>query len=286
MAEISNLRTEISNPKNGAVLADEEFDRLRKTVYSFTGIALDDNKKYLLENRLRSLLLLHNIADYETLHRQVLANDGTLRQNFIDAVSTHETSFFRDKSPFVLLAHKIFPDLETEHPSKSIKIWCAACSTGQEVYSVAITAKEVLLDLQKYPIHITGTDISDASVAYASRGYYSAFEVGRGLDASQIQKYFLVENKNYKIVDEIRSLCTFTKHNLFVDAYPANLHIVFCRNVAIYFQESDRRKIFEKIHKSLLNGGILLIGSTETLQEHSDLFTRKVFQDKVYYVKK
>jgi chemotaxis protein methyltransferase CheR len=199
--------------------------------------------------------------------------------------------FFRDKAPFEVLQHKIIPDLidlKTVHHNMvgkiPLRIWSAACSTGQEAYSTAMTLKEMLPDMNKFDIKIVGTDISDAAVAAASYGVYSKFEIERGLSPDKLNKYFEPCGSGWKIKDELRVLATFKKFNLFDNLQMlGKFDLVFCRNVAIYFSIDDRRKLFDRIAQVLHPHGSLIIGSSEYLTGICDKFEPHRHIKTVYY---
>ncbi len=165
-----------------------------------------------------------------------------------------------------------------------MKIWSSACSTGQEVYSIAIVLKELLPDFKKYNIKLLGTDISDAAVAQASSGKYNKFEIERGLARDKLQKFFTLNGGAWKIKDEIRAVATFKKQNLML---PFNglgkFDIIFCRNVAIYFSMADRKKVFNKLADMLMPDGYLIIGSTESLTGVCPKFIPERHMRSVYY---
>jgi chemotaxis protein methyltransferase CheR len=148
----------------------------------------------------------------------------------------------------------------------NIRIWSAACSTGQEIYSLAIILKELIPDQKKYRIKLLGTDISDDAVAQASYGKYNRFEIERGLEKDQLQKYFVSNGSSWKIRDDIRAMAVFQKRNL-MEPFTGigQFDVVFCRNVAIYFSIEDRKRLFDKIAGVMAPDGYLVIGSTESL---------------------
>jgi chemotaxis protein methyltransferase CheR len=263
-----------------------------KYILDITGIELDESKAYLIETRLGALAEEYQCSSYRELCSKAKLDSGkTIENRIIDAISTNETLFFRDIGPFEVLQHKILPDLIDRRTGQSsghlpipIRIWSAACSTGQEVYSIAIVLKELLPDFNKYRITLTGTDISDAAVTRASFGKYNKFEIERGLSKTTLQKYFIANSGNWKICDEIRGMVTFGKRNIL---QPFNgigkFDIVFCRNVAIYFNIEDRRKLFENIAGVLAPDGYLVIGSTESLTGISPMFESKRYLRTIYY---
>jgi len=272
-------------------ITPDEFKIIAKYIHAISGIFLDQSKAYLIETRLGSLLEETGCSSYSDLYRKAKA-DGTkaIERKIIDAISTNETLFFRDTSPFDVLQHKILPDLIDLHTAKSsflppqIRIWSAACSTGQEVYSIAIVLKELLSDPKKYNLKVLGTDISDAAIAQSSYGSYNKFEIERGLQADKLTKYFSRNGDNWKIKDDIRAMVQFSKLNLLL---PVNglgkFDIVFCRNVAIYFDTEDRKKLFNKIADILEPDGYLIIGSTESLTGICPRFEPKRYIRSIFY---
>lgn len=255
-------------------ITPDEFKLIAKYIYNISGIHLEPSKTYLVETRLNSLLEELDCQSYSELHHKSKADASrSIEKKIVDAISTNETLFFRDTGPFDLLRHKILPDLIDSRTAKtssllpiSLRIWSAACSTGQEVFSIAIVLKELLSDLKKYNIKLLGTDISDAAVAQASYGTYGKFEVERGLAPDKLRTYFTPNGDTWKIKDEIRAMATFKKLNLML---PFNglgkFDIVFCRNVAIYFTPDDRKKLFHNLAEVLNPDGYLIIGATESL---------------------
>ncbi|MBF0572965.1 MAG: protein-glutamate O-methyltransferase CheR [Desulfamplus sp.] len=268
-----------------------EFDILSKYIMEISGIALSKGKEYLIETRLNPLMEQLGCASYSELHKKAKFDPKKdIEKKIIDAISTNETYFFRDKSPFTLIQHKIIPDL-IDRRSKNktvlkpaIRLWSAANSTGQEIYSIAMALDEIGITPQKYQIKLLGTDISDAAIAQASYGRYNKFEVARGLEPKRLNKYFTQDGDYWKIKDEIRAMVQFQKMNLmkpFVGL--GKFDIILCRNVMIYFTEEDRRRIYANIAKVLEPDGYLIIGATESLANNSDLFVSKRYLNSVFY---
>ncbi len=268
----------------------DEFKVIAKYVYDISGISLEANKAYLVETRLSGLVEEHGCTSFSEFYYKAKSDTSKQIANAaIDAITTQETLWFRDTGPFELLKHKIIPDLIDVKTNSSraggipLRIWSAACSTGQEAYSIAIVLKELLGDLSKYSIKIVGTDISDAALAAASQGKYNKFEIERGLPADKLQRYFVKEGDLWKIKDEIRAMATFRKLNLLSPlAGLGRFDIVFCRNVAIYFSAEDRKALFSKIANLLEPHGSLIIGCSEYLagicpQFESQRHLRSVF---------
>ncbi len=273
-------------------ISQDEVRLIIKYIYDISGIFLNNSKVYLLETRLGDLLDRHGFSSYRELYLKA-KNDKSkvLEKDIINRITTNETLFFRDSSPFELLQHKILPDLIDLRTGSSngatpvnINIWSSACSTGQEVYSIAIVLKELLGTDRRYNIKLMGTDISDEAVAKASYGEYNRFEVERGLSPDKLKKYFILKDNTWKVRDEIRAMATFKKLNLM---YPFNglgrFDIIFCRNVAIYFSLEDRKKLFDRLARILNRDGSLVIGSTESLTGISELFEPRRYLRSIFY---
>jgi chemotaxis protein methyltransferase CheR len=255
-------------------ITPDEIKLISQYVYQISGIALDEKKAYLLETRLSGLAEEYGCASYFELYQKAKQDAGlTLERKIINAMTTNETLFFRDHSPFELFRHKLLPELIDKRASQSyantpvtIRIWSSACSTGQEIYSLAIVLKELLPNRSKYNIKLLGTDISDQAIAQASYGQYNKFEIERGLDRDKLERYFQANGSHWKIKDDIRAMAVFKKLNLMQPFQTlGKFDIIFCRNVAIYFTLEDRKKLFNRIADLLEPDGYLVIGSTESL---------------------
>jgi chemotaxis protein methyltransferase CheR len=270
-----------------------ELKLVAQYIMDISGIFLDQSKSYLFETRLSSVAEANGCKTYQDLQAKAKKDPTkSIEKAIIDAITTNETLFFRDKGPFELMQHKILPEVIDARASKSalktqIKIWSAAASTGQELYSIAIVIKELLKDTPGYVFTLLGTDISDAAIAQASYGKYNRFEIERGLDKKYLQKFFTLFGDSWKIKDEIRAMVNFRKLNLM---HPftglGKFDIIFCRNVAIYFTLEDRKKLFNKLADSLADDGYLVIGSTESLTGVCPRFIPKRHLRSIFYQKK
>ncbi len=269
----------------------DEFNVLTKYIYAVSGVALDSTKTYLVETRLKSMMQRYGCASYMELHTKAKGDQsGNMEKEIVNAITTNETLFFRDASPFEVFKHKILPDLIDARSKSSsgrsipIRIWSAACSTGQEVYSIAIALREALGNLSNFQISIIGTDISDEAVTKASYGKYNKFEIERGLPVQTLNKYFTLMGDGWKIKDEIRSMAVFKKFNLMKPfAGLGKFDVVFCRNVAIYFTPADKKLVFDKIAGVLEPDGSLIIGSTESLTGVTNMFEAKRYMRSIFY---
>ena len=269
-----------------------EFRLWVKYVYDISGILLEPAKSYLIESRLGPLLKEYACRTFGDLyHKSRIDSTRTIEKRIIDQITTNETLFFRDNAPFEMLKYKILPDVVDQKTQKtfscspvSLRIWSAGCSTGQEVYSIAIALKEILVDLNKYHVMVLGTDISGMAIARASQGTYSQFEMDRGLTSERMEQYFIHEGDMWKIKDEIRAMATFKKMNLMQPFMGlGKFDIIFCRNVAIYFTIEDRKKLFRQIEDVLAVDGGLIIGSTESLTGITLQFEPKRYLRSVFY---
>jgi chemotaxis protein methyltransferase CheR len=269
-------------------IADHELPLVADYVHRVSGIVIEPAKAYLVESRLGPMLERERASTY--LELVALAQrdaSGTLCTRIIDAITTNETSFFRDARPFELLAHKLVPDLLERQMGATrprIDIWSAAASTGQEVYSIAMVLEELLFDTGRYGIRILGTDISDATLARASRGRYSEYELSRGLDSRRKERFFQPVDRDWQIKDRLRALATFRPLNLLARfRHVGTYDIIFCRNVAIYFSPQNRLSLFDRLVDQLRPGGVLIIGSTESLIGVTRRLERQSFHGAVYY---
>ena len=270
----------------------DEARALSQYIYSLCGVSLDESKNYLLENRLAPLLLENSCASFSEFYLKARSDPTkNIPRKIVDAVTTGETSFFRDTAPFELFQNKLLPDLidrkkRNSPPGSpiSIRIWSAACSSGQEVYTTAILLQETLGNSANYNIHLIGTDISDQAVARASYGVFSRMEVERGLASDRLHRHFTVVEKGWKIRDELRAMASFKKLNLMEDfSSLGRFDIIFCRNVAIYFTEADKIRLFSKLGNVLNPDGALIIGSTESLTGLCPQFEPMRYLRSVYY---
>lgn len=255
----------------------EDIDAVCGLVLDLCGVYLDQSKGYLIEARLADLVTRTGCKTYAELARKArVTSDRALQTQIVDAITTNETLFFRDNSPFEALRHKVIPDLidskaGTVFPRR-IRIWSAACSTGQEPYSIAITLRELIPDLDDWDITILGTDVSDAAVKRASLGLYAPHEIERGLSPAHLNKYFRRVGKDWQVRDELRTLVSYQKLNLLQPfASLGTFDVVLCRNVAIYFTPEARRDVFRRLAERLPANGYLFVGASESL---TDLGTR------------
>lgn len=247
----------------------EEIPAVAKLVGDLCGVVLDESKGYLIDSRLGSIAEKAGCANYADFCRKARA-DRTVQNHIIDAITTQETLFFRDNSPFEAMKHKAIPetiDAKAGTPfPKRLRIWSAACSTGQEPYSIAMTLSDLLPDIGTWDINVLATDICDSAVAQASLGRYAKHEIQRGMAPNMLSKYFQEEPGGWRVKEELRAMIRFDRRTLlqpFTGLGPFD--VIFCRNVAIYFETDVKRDLFNRLSDRLTPDGYLFVGSSESL---------------------
>ncbi len=270
-------------------LLPEERQSVAQYIHQICAISLDETKDYLIEGRLSRLVVETRAPSFSHFLNLVKRDpSGALKRKIIDEITTGETLFFRDSAPFELMRHKIVPELIDRRSRGTvrtpIRIWSAACSTGQEIYSIAILLKELLGDTSRYNIQLLGTDISDEAISRASRAVFSQIEISRGLTDSARAKSFVPESGGWKLRDDIRGMVSFRKLNLMEDFTSlGRFDVVFCRNVAIYFNERDRASLFTRIGQRMDGDSYLVVGSMESLSGICPQFEAKRHLRSVFY---
>lgn len=256
----------------------EGFEYVSTMVRSDAGLVLDKGKEYLVEARLRPLVQeagLTSVQDF--IQRLRMPTSGAMRRRVIEAMTTNETSFFRDLHPFDTLRKTVLPRvIQNRREERRISIWSAACSTGQEPYTIAMLIREHFPELANWTCKIIATDISREVLARAQSGRYSQLEVNRGMPVQFLSRYFTRDKLDWEIRKDIRSMVEFVEMNL-IRAWPPmpRIDIVFLRNVLIYFDVSVKRRIFEGVHRLIRSDGYLLLGNCETTLGIHDGFERQ-----------
>ena len=241
-----------------------------------SGLILASDKAYLLNTRLRPLARKHGFHDLDDLIAAIRqGGDEDLLGEVTDAITTNESFFFRDGMPFERFKDTVLSRLiESRAKERSIRIWCAAASTGQEPYSLAMVLDEKKNELDGWQIDIVATDISPASLERARSGVYSQFEVQRGLPAILLVKYFKkLEDGRWEIDPSLRKMVNFQELNLLKDFKSlGRFDVVFCRNVLIYFDNQTKGDILERIGRQMAGDGLLFLGGAETVYGISERF--------------
>jgi chemotaxis protein methyltransferase CheR len=257
-------------------LSDDIYKQFCSFLEAQCGIVLGENKQYLVKSRLIPLITQFNLESLADLIEQAISNrNRQLRTMVIDAMTTNETLWFRDQYPFELLGSKLFPELL--QTKKSIKIWSAASSSGQEAYSIAMSVLEYKkskpgVDLT---VQITGTDISDSMLDVCKAGEYDILALSRGLSDARKKQFFvpLAEGNKMQVRPEVKKMTAFKNLNL-LDSYASvgKFDIIFCRNVLIYFSSNLKSKILNQFATALNPGGYLILGASESLSGLTDKF--------------
>ena len=242
------------------------FALLQRFLRETSGLSLENDKLYLVEDRLRGILRERGIAGLDDLAQRL---HGDRRSDLADAVAEsltiNETSFFRDRSLFSAVADKLLPRLlATRRDKRRLRIWCAGCSTGQEPYSLAMLLDDMTRQLSGWQVEIVATDLSRSVVEFAKAGIYSQFEVQRGLPVSMLLRHFSRAGDGWRISDYLRAKVTFRTQNLLAiprDAGPFDL--VFCRNVLFYFDAPTKRRVISGLVETLAPDGFIALGGAE-----------------------
>lgn len=247
-----------------------DFLNLKSAIENISGISIEAAKDYLIESRLTPLLKKYELDNFKVLETLLIRGTKTdLIQDVVDQIVTPETRFFRDEKMFSVLEKDIFPELFAIE--SNVSLLSAGSSTGQEAYSLAMLFKASLPYFFDR-VTIDGVDISKKSIDKARLAQYTEFEVKRGLSSSMRDQFLEEKNGSYHIIPKISSKVTFRQLNLLKDSLPGRYDMIFFRNVAIYFSETNKRAVFQSIHHALKKNGILVIGSSESLQGLNELY--------------
>jgi chemotaxis protein methyltransferase CheR len=258
-------------------MSPADFQFVCRLVRDHSAIVLEEGKEYLVEARLTPLvrqLELQSIGDL--VGRLRGGADRTLAEQVVEAMVTTETLFFRDRHPFETLRTAVLPELMARRtPEKRLSIWCAACATGQEPYSVAILLREHFPQLAGWKVTILATDLSRAALGRAREGRYNQFEVNRGLPAPLLVKYFHQHGATWELREDVRRMVEFRELNL-AGPWPLlpTMDLVFLRNVMIYFESGTKSTILEKVNRLLRPDGYLILGGAETTLNLADSLRR------------
>jgi chemotaxis protein methyltransferase CheR len=246
----------------------QDFDYLRQLLRQRSGLVLSAEKQYLAESRLLPLARKHGLANLtELVARLKAAPAAPLDAEVVEAMTTNESYFFRDKLPFEHFRTVIMPALLAARArEKRIRIWCTACANGQEPYSLAMSLKEFGRALAGWRVEILATDIASEVLEKAKAGIYSQFEVQRGLPIQSLVKFFSQAGESWQIAPEIRGMVKFRPLNLLNDFSALGLFdVVFCRNVLIYFDPQTKTSVLNRIARQMPGDGFLIMGAAETV---------------------
>ncbi len=251
-----------------------DFDLYRDLLKEKSGLTLTQDKSYLLDSRLTPVARKWGYDSLETMTMALRMTPKTdLLKDVVEAMTTNETSFYRDTKPFDQFRDIIIPHLQKSRPTKRVRIWCAASSTGQEPYSLAMLIRENAAKLAGWNFEIIATDIDTAVIETAKRAEYSQFEVQRGLPIQMLMKYFEQKGDRWALKQEIKSMVQYKYFNLLEPMHAlGKFDIIFCRNVLIYFDKETKSKVLQNMAGLLPQDGFVLLGGAETVLGITDAF--------------
>ena len=247
------------------MLETDNYEKFKKDILQLAGIDLNSYKEKQMRRRINTLITKNNVKTYND-YVALIKKDKEKFDQFINFLTINVSEFYRNPDQWKILEGQVFPELIKKF-GKNLKIWSAACSTGDEPYSLAMAfSKHIPLS----NIHITATDIDKQVIAKAQVGLYNEKSIS-GVPEDLKRKYFTKVGNSYQISDEIKKCVTFKEHNLLKDPYPHGFDLILCRNVVIYFTEEAKNMIYENFQKALKPHGVLFIGSTEQITNYREL---------------
>ena len=268
---------------NTLSISADEYSQFSRFLEDATGIMLGENKEYLIVSRLKGLMAESGISGFSELINQIKSN-AKLKQEIINAMTTNETSWFRDVNVYNCYERNILPDLVKSGKS-DLRIWSAACSTGEEPYSISMCTQS-FIDKTKSNVNVrvVGTDISKYVLDKAKAGYYKEFATTRGLSEDLKKKYFHQLGLYWEIAEPIKNRVSFQSVNLKADfSAMGKFDIIFCRNVLIYFSTDLKKDVILRLTKQLKPRGVLVLGGSETLSNFTENFEMHKHESIVYY---
>jgi chemotaxis protein methyltransferase CheR len=273
-----------------AEITPQEYAAFKTFLQGASGILLGDNKQYLVKSRLRRILEDNQLSSLgELLDRLKRPGRNNLSEVVIDAMTTNETLWFRDNHPFRILQDILLPEFADRKMLQPLRIWSAACSTGQEPYSTAMVIEEFrrLRPGRLRDVKIVATDISKTVLDAARRGEYEAIAIGRGLSSERQKQFFTAAaNGSWQIKPQIKAMVEYKEINLLERYVLGKFDIAMCRNVLIYFSAEHKRDILTRIHASLNPGGYLILGASESLTGLTDMYEMVQCSPGIIYRKK
>jgi chemotaxis protein methyltransferase CheR len=273
-------------------LTEDEFKKFAKLIYDESGIFLKETKITLLSNRLRKRLQALSLTEFSDYYGYLEKLTGEPKkkeyEELLDVVSTNETYFFRNERHFEALMKVCLPAIAAQKKNKKLRIWSAACSTGEEPYTIGICYLENKHLFAGWDVQIIATDIAPSVLDFARIGTYYGRRIEK-VPPEYLKKYFIPkkdELNSYQVVDELKKLMNFYYHNFFKSPFPKDIDIIFCRNVMIYFDKTHQRQLVADFYNSILDHGYLFIGHSETLHSISEDFVyNKMLEAPVYIPK-
>ena len=255
-------------------MTPSEYEYLRKFLKDNSGLDLSADKQYLIESRLLPLARKAGLSGIPELVQKLQGGSRSLITDVVEAMTTNETFFFRDKVPFDHFRDTIMPEIiRARAGRRSVRIWCAAGSTGQEPYSLAMCLKEMSAALTGWRVEIIATDLSQEVLEKARAGIYSQFEVQRGLPIQMLVKHFKQTGETWQVNPELRAMIQHRQLNLLHDfSQLGTFDVIFCRNVLIYFDQDTKINIFNRLARQIETDGFLVLGAAETVVGLTDTF--------------
>lgn len=272
-------------------MSDDDFLLLRDCIYGHCGIFFDHDSKYILEKRLSSRLTDLNLPTFYEYYHFLKYNRNKEQElmDIMDVLTTNETYFFRESFQLKAFADEVIPELiksKAARGNRSLRIWSAGCSTGEEPYTIAMLLS-IIPQLSDWKIEIIGTDISQKVLQHARRAVYGKSSF-RATEECDLRRFFHQQDGGYKVNDSIRELVTISHLNLFDThrlAMLGKVDLVFCRNVIIYFDKAAKKRVIESFHSALYDGGFLLLGHSESLMNITTQFMLRHFKNDMIYQK-
>ena len=251
-----------------------DYEYLRKFLKDNSGLDLSADKQYLIESRLLPLARKAGLSGIPELVQKLQGGARQLITDVVEAMTTNETFFFRDKVPFDHFRDTIMPEvIKARAARRSVRIWCAAGSTGQEPYSLAMCLKEMSAALTGWRVEVIATDLSQEVLENARAGIYSQFEVQRGLPIQMLVKHFKQTGETWQVNPELRAMIQHRQLNLLHDfSQLGTFDVIFCRNVLIYFDQDTKINIFNRLARQIETDGFLVLGAAETVVGLTDTF--------------
>jgi chemotaxis protein methyltransferase CheR len=251
-----------------------DYEFLRKSLKERSGLDLSSDKQYLVESRLMPLARRAGLSGIAEIVQEMKSGSEALISDVVEAMTTNETFFFRDKIPFENLRDTVLPMMLQARASRRVlRIWCAASSTGQEPYSIAMCLKEISPALAGWRVEILATDLSQSVLEKSKAGIFSQFEVQRGLPIQMLVKHFTQVGELWQLNADIRAMVQHRQLNLLQDfSHLGTFDVIFCRNVLIYFDQAAKAGIFDRLAKVIEPDGVLTLGAAESVVGISDAF--------------
>lgn len=261
------------------MIAADEYRFLQAFLHQRSGLSLGEGKEYLIESRLSPVAVSLGFANLHALVLSLRSGPApTVAKSVCDAMTTGETLFFRDNTPFNVFRDALLPEAVTRARAQGrpVRVWSAASSTGQEAYSLSMLVEEEERKLAGARVEILATDYSSSTVARAKQGTFNQFEVQRGLPIQYLLKYFTTVGQTYQIKDQVRRRVTFREQNLLAPFTDAGIFdVIFVRNVLIYFDQATKKDVLERLTRQLAPGGALVLGGTENTLGITDMLVRE-----------